>query len=97
MIFSKTSRCVLKSLTLMMQQRIGASLVDPRSAADHDHWRFLGVGAGDGIGQAQSADAIRHADRSHAVDAGVAVGRVARAVFARAFPTTRIGLSSSMP
>ncbi len=65
----------------VVQQRIRPALVDSRSAADHDHGRFLRIGAGNGVGDAQTPDAVREAHGSHAVDAGVPVGRIARAIF----------------
>ena len=68
----------------VVQQRIVDPLAQPGRAADHHHRRLLGVGPGDRIAEAQPADAIRHADRPDAVDAGVGVGGEPGAVFARA-------------
>ena len=68
----------------VVQQRIVDPLAQARRAGDHHHRRLLGVGAGDGVANAQPADAVRDAQGAHAVDAGVGVGGEARAVLARA-------------
>ena len=67
-----------------MQQRIVNPLAQAGRAGDHHDGRFLGVRPGDRIAHAQAADAIRDAQRAHAVDAGVGVGREAGAILARA-------------
>ena len=80
----KDFRLSLKVLDLVVQKRVMHPLAKSRRAADDDHRRFLRVGPGDRIAQAQATHAIRHAHRADAVDAGVGVGRKARAVLARA-------------
>ena len=69
---------------LVVQQRIVDPLGQPRRAADHHHRRLLGIRPGDRVADRQAADAVRHAHRPQAVDAGISVGREARAVLARA-------------
>ena len=79
-----TSDWVRKSFTLWCKQRIVEPLAQAGRAADDHHRRFLGIGPGDRVAQAQPAHAIGHADGADAVDAGVGVGGEAGAVFAGA-------------
>ena len=65
----------------------------PGRAADDHHRRFLGIGPGDRIAQAQPAHAIGDAHRPDAVEPGVGVGGEAGAVLARA--ADQIGSGSS--
>ena len=68
----------------VVQERVVNPLAQAGRAGDHHHGRLLGVGAGDRVANAQAADAVGDAQRAHAVDAGVGVGREAGAVLARA-------------
>jgi len=70
-----------KVFHLVVQQRIVRSFGKSRGAGDDQHRRLLGVGPGNGVRQAQSADAVGDADGPQAVDPRVGVGRKACMVF----------------
>ena len=57
-----------------MQQRILHALLGARRAADDDDRRLLGEGLRGGVGDLQSADAVRYADDAEAAQAGVGIG-----------------------
>ena len=66
----------------MVQQRIVVPLFQPRRTGDDDHGRFLGIGAGNRVAEAQATHAVRDTNRPHPVNSGVSIGRKAGAVLA---------------
>ncbi len=64
----------VKLADLVVQQGILLTLFHPRRAADDDHGRLLGKGLGGGIGELQSAYAVRDADGAQAAYTGVGIG-----------------------
>ena len=68
----------------VVEQRIVHPLTDARRTGNEHDGAFLGIGAGDRIGEAQPTHAIRHAHRPHAIHAGIGIGRESRTVLAGA-------------
>src|SRR5687767_12730402 len=67
-----------------MQQWIIDPLIQPRRTRNDDDRRFLGIGAGDRITNAEPANTVSDAYRSHAVNPGISIRGKAGTIFSSA-------------
>ena len=67
----------------VMKQGIIPAFGNARCSADNDDRRLFRECSGDGIAEAQTTDAIGHADRPHSVNSGITVSRIPGVIFAR--------------
>ena len=81
-----------KRFYLVMEERIFLSILASRRAADHHDRRFFGIGAGNGVQNIESADAVGHTDQTDSIDTRIGVSRKASRRFMRHGDALDLGL-----